>query len=213
MKIAFFSESVADEAALKILVAGILNEEVEETNLPNRLEYRSSSHLDRDLPVVISAVHYNSNADALIVVSDSDDTPVHTAEHEELRNEKCRLCQLRKTIDEKVSKLRAVAGKEMLKVAIGIPVPAIEAWYLIGKNPQLYETTWIRQQNGEKITYDRMKLKKKAYGTTRPSIDLETEKAKNEAKRIVKNNLFEEFEKAFPYGFGTLANEVRSWMK
>ena len=31
MKIAFFSESVADEAALKILVAGILNEEIEET--------------------------------------------------------------------------------------------------------------------------------------------------------------------------------------
>lgn len=213
MKIAFFSESVADEAALKILVAGILNEEIEETDLPNRLEYRSSSHLDRNLPNVISAVHYNSNADALIVVSDSDDTPVHTAEHEELGNEKCRLCSLRQAVGDNISKLRAVVGKEIIKVAIGVPVPSIEAWYLFGKNPQLYETTWIRQQNGEIIIYDRMRLKEEAYGTTRPSIDLETKTAKDEASRIIENKLLEELEKAFPYGFGTLANEVRSWRR
>lgn len=60
MKIAFFSESIADESALKILAAGILNDEVEETDLPNRLQYRSSSHLDRDLPAVIKAVHYST---------------------------------------------------------------------------------------------------------------------------------------------------------
>jgi len=159
MKIAFFSESIADESALRILVAGILGEEIEQTNLPNRLEYRSSTHLDRNLPAVIKAVHYNSDADALVVVSDSDDSPVHTSEHEETSVEKCRLCQLRRAVEETLLRLRPVAGKDIIKVAVGVPVPAIEAWYLFRRNPQLYETTWIRKQNGEKITYDRKSLR------------------------------------------------------
>ncbi|MGC2238176.1 MAG: hypothetical protein WA584_18630 [Pyrinomonadaceae bacterium] len=211
MKIAFFSESIADETALRILVAGILGEEIEATDLPNRLQYRSSSHLDRDLPAVISAVHYTSNAEALIVVSDSDDTPVHIQTHEETANEKCRLCQLRLAASDRISKLKVVSGKEMLKVAIGVPVPAIEAWYLFGKNPQLYEATWIRKLNGENITYDRKRLKDEVYGTTRPSINLETECAVKEAIRIIENNLLEDLERAFPYGFGSLINEVRAW--
>lgn len=211
MKIAFFSESIADEAALRILVAGILGERIEETNLPNRLQYRSSSHLDKDLPAVISAVHYNSDAEALIVVSDSDDTPVHIQEHEKTENEKCRLCRLRKAAADKLSKLKAIEGKGILKVAIGVPVPAIEAWYLLGKNPRLYEVAWVRKQNGENIAYDRIILKNETYGTSRPSIDLETTCAVREARRIIKNDLLKDLKKAFPYGFGSLINEIQSW--
>ncbi len=211
MKIAFFSESVADESALRILVAGILGEEIEQTNLPNRLEYRSSTHLDRNLPAVIKAVHYNSDADALVVVSDSDDSPVHTSEHKETSVEKCRLCQLRRAVEETHLGLRPVAGKDKIKVAVGVPVPAIEAWYLFGRNPQLYEAAWIRKQNGETITYDRKSLKEEIYGTNRPSIELEIHRAIIEAKRIVENGLLEDLEKAFPFGFGSLINEVKSW--
>jgi hypothetical protein len=211
MKIAFFSESVADESALRIFVAGILGEEIEATNLPNRLIYRSSSHLDKDLPAVIKAVHYNSDAEALIVVSDSDDTPVHTKDHEENKIGKCRLCQLRTAVGETLSKLQAVAGKDIIKVAVGVPVPAIEAWYLYGINPQLYEATWIRRQSGENIAYDRKSLKEEIYGTSRPSLDLETERAAAEAERIIKSGLLEDLEQAFPFGFGSFANEVRSW--
>lgn len=211
MKIAFFSESIADESALKILVKGILGEQIEETNLPNRLQYRSSSHLDKDLPAVIKAIHYTSNADGLVVVSDSDDTPVHTEEHELHINNNCRLCQLRNAVTVNLSKLKPVAGKEILKVAVGVPVPAIEAWYLYKKNPQLYEATWIRKQSGVKISYDRIKLKEECYGNSRPSIELETECAVAEAERIVENDLLEELEKDFPFGFGKFAEEIRSW--
>ncbi len=211
MKIAFFSESTADESALRILVAGILDEEIEETDLPNRLQYRSSSHLDRDLPSVINGVYYNSNADAFIVASDSDDLPVHIAEHEIKENERCRLCRLRKAVETALIKLKEVAGREMLKVAIGVPVPAIEAWYLIGKNPHVSEFTWIRKQNGENITYDRMRLKEQVYGTIRPSLQLETERAIEESKRIVKNDLLKNLEESFPYGYGKYADEIKSW--
>lgn len=212
MKIAFFSESVADESALRILAAGILGEEIEETDLPNRLQYRSSSHLDRDLPSVINGVYYTSNAEALIVASDSDDLPVHIAEHEIKENERCRLCRLHKAVESTLSRLKKVAGKELLKVAVGVPVPAIEAWYLIGKNPHVSELMWIRKQNGEKITYDRRRLKEQVYGTIRPSPTL-TECAVKESKRIVENNLLEVLEKSFPFGFGKFADEVRSWKK
>ncbi|MDQ3129906.1 MAG: hypothetical protein M3Q99_03980 [Acidobacteriota bacterium] len=184
MKIAFFSESVADESALRILVVGILNEEIEQTNLPNRLQYRSSTQLDRDLSAVIKAVDYNSDADALVVVSDSDDSPVHTIEHEENRIEKCRLCQLRKAVADTLSVLRPVAGKDIIKVAVGVPVPAIEAWYLFGRNPQLFEATWMRQQNGEKIDYDRKKIKRRNLWHESPVIRIGN---KTRSYRIRKN--------------------------
>lgn len=211
MKIAFFSESIADESALKILVEGILGEQVEETDLPNRLQYRSSSHLDKDLPAVIKAVHYTSNAEALIVVSDSDDTPVHIQTHEKTPDSNCRFCQLQSAVSSNLSKLKSVTGKEILKVAVGVPVPAIEAWYLYKKNPQLYEAAWIRKQNGENIAYDRKRLKEECYGNSRPSIELETECAVKEAKRIVENDLLKELEKDFPFGFGKFAEEIRNW--
>ncbi len=213
MKIAFFSESKADESALRILVAGILDEEIENTDLPNRLQYRSSSHLNSNLPSVINGVYYNSNAEALIVASDSDDLPVHIAEHEINENERCRLCRLRKAVEIDLSRLKEIAGKELLKVAIGVPVPAIEAWYLIGKNPHVSEFTWIRKQNGENITYDRRRLKEQVYGNVRPSLKLETECAVKESKRIVETNLLEELEKSFPFGFGNFADTIRNWKK
>ena len=209
MKIAFFSESIADESALKVLVAGILNEEIEDTNLPNRLEYRSSSHLDKNLPIVIAAVHYNSDAEILVVVSDSDDTIVHTKRHEELSEEKCRLCQLQKATDYAVSKLQQVVGKPTLRVAVGVPVPAIEAWYLCGVNAQVSEAAWIRKQTGERISYDRKSLKIQLYGNDRPPMKVLTEKAVESAQRLI--NEIEQLEQMFPEGFGVFANKLRSW--
>jgi hypothetical protein len=211
MKIAFFSESTADESALKILISGILEDEIEETDLPNKLIYRSSTHLDRDLPPVINAVYYNSNAEALVVASDSDDTPVHIREHENKENDKCRLCRLRKAVVSTLTKLKTLQGKDLLKVAIGVPVPAIEAWYLLGINPQVSSNYWLRFQNGEKIKYDRKKLKEQVYGTSRPSLELETKRAIEEAARIVKNELLEGLKTNFPQGFGKMADEVKNW--
>jgi len=211
MKIAFFSESLADEAALKIIVAGILGEEIEETDLPNTMIQRSSSHVDKLLPSVINAIHYGSNAEALIVVSDSDDTLVHVQSHEEEENDDCRICKLRKIISETVSKLQEVPGKEIIKVAIGVPVPAIEAWYLCGVNGQVNEVAWIRKQNGGQVPYDRKSLKIELYGSDRPSIETLREKAVESAERLVEN--LEQLEDFFPQGFGCLTNEVRNWKK
>ncbi len=211
MKIAFFSESTADESALKILIEGLLQDDIEEINIPNKLRYRSSSHLDKDLRSVIAGVYYNSDAEALVVVSDSDDTPVHVAKHDEQENEHCRLCKIRNAIEKVISALNEMSGRKMLKVAIGVPTPAIEAWYLFGNNPHVSEAIWIRKQDGENIDFDRKRLKKLVYGSIRYSAEFGTKRAIEEATRIVENELLEGLQRNFPMGFGSLVNETKEW--
>ena len=101
--------------------------------------------------------------------------------------------------------------KEMLQVAIGVPVPAIEAWLLFGENPHVSENTWIRKQNGEKIRYDRKRLKKELYGGEHIPQDRRIEISIKAIQRIVENNLLEGLENDFPQGFGNLANEIKTW--
>ncbi len=102
-------------------------------------------------------------------------------------------------------------GRPELKVAIGVTVPTIEAWYLVGKNPQVGEAAWIVGAAAGKPPFVRAKLKEHVYGTDRPSIELETEMAVAEARRIIVN--LGAIEAAFPVGFGLMAQEIRSWQK
>jgi len=143
MKVAIFSESPSDEAVLKILVEGIIGEEIEEVPYPNRLQSRGSG-ITRDVPAVLSGVYFNTEAEFLIVVRDSDDTPVHKKEHDEPNNkeaENCRYCELRKIVKSALENLTPTQGKENFKVSIGVAVPAIEAWLLCGVNPHVSEAT------------------------------------------------------------------------
>ncbi len=77
MKITIFSESPTDEAALKILIEAILEKEIEEIPRPNTLKSRGFASVENELPVVIKSVYYKTDVEGLVVVYDSDDTPVH----------------------------------------------------------------------------------------------------------------------------------------
>lgn len=211
MKVAFFSESKADETVLKNFVEEISEAEIEEKDIRKNLQFRSSSHLIKNLPVVIRSVHYSSDADFLVISSDSDDTPVHIAQHETIENEQCHLCCLQKIVQKSLAELQDFEGKQMLKIAIGIPVPAIEAWLLFGKNLHVSENYWIRFQNGEKIRYDRKKLKVELYGGDRIPEVKRIEISLKAIQRIVENDLLEGLEENFPQGFGKMADEVRNW--
>ena len=107
MKIAIFSEDTTDESVLKILVEGILGEEIEQIAYRKKLQSRGSGVV-RDVPAVLRDVYYNSQAEFLIVVRDSDDTPIHNKEHEKPGNkeaEKCRLCELHKIFVSELTKI------------------------------------------------------------------------------------------------------------
>lgn len=213
MKIAIFSESSTDEAALKILIEGILGEEIEEIPYPNHLRSRGSG-VPRDVPFVLRAVYYNTEAEFLIIVRDSDDSPIHKKEHLEPNNheaKKCRLCDLRQKVKSALENLRPMLEKKNFKVAVGVAVPAIEAWLLCGKNPFASEATWINKQKEKGFsTYtDRQKLKIELYGSAITSTEIMIKHGTEAAKRLAEN--IEQLEQLFPEGFGGLSTEIRSW--
>ncbi len=215
MKIAIFSESPTDEAALKILIEGILGEEIEETPYPNNLRSRGSGVI-RDVPAVVRAVYYNTEAEFLVIVCDSDDSPIHKKEHLEPNNkdsERCQLCRLRVVVRATLKTLGSKPGKGNFKVAVGVTVPSIEAWLLCGKNPSASEATWINKQKEKGLnTYnDRRNLKIELYGAAVTSMAIMIECGTEAAKRLAENIKY--LEELFPDGFGEIAREIRSWKK
>lgn len=210
MRVAILSESSADEAALRVLVNEVLGIETM-TAHPPALRSRGWPSVKTILPSVIKHLHYHTDADGLVVVADSDDSVVHTAQHETAPtgDPACRLCQLRQVRDSTFRSLREVPGRERLKVAIGIAVPAVEAWYRCGLDARVSEATWMRPLLERRKFYTRPSLKQDVYGTDRPSIELETEKAVEAAKRL--SDDLGSLEASFPAGFGALARDLRTW--
>lgn len=210
MKVAVLSESPADEAAIRILVNGILGKDtLDVPSLP--LRSRGWPYVLRVLPTVVKFLQYQSDAEALVVVADSDDSPIHRSTHEQVGggDERCRLCRLRAVCSKERARLSSVSGRVDLKIAVGLAVPAIEAWYLCGIDPQVNEATWTRKLQSERITYARNTLKRKAYGTERPAVSLATTRAIEHATRLITD--LSTLEQLFPVGFGSFAKDVRSW--
>lgn len=212
MKVAVFSESGADEAAIRILVEGLLGQEAESPSMPG-FRSRGWNAVLRDLPMVLRHLHFQTDAQALVAVIDSDRSPVHTDAHRQPggAEEKCRLCQVIDIVDQVQRGLRPRDPYGPLRIALGLAVPQVEAWYLVGRNPHVNEGAWARGLKSGKLPYTGGSLKQQVYGTDEPPIGLEEERAVEEARRIVDDGGLESLERLFPDGFGRLAKEVRSW--
>lgn len=213
MKLTVLSESEADDAAVRVLIRGVLGDNVELQPManPQLIARHGWPSVLQILPAVILQLYYRTDAEGLAVVVDSDDSPVHDVDHEEpgKANPLCRLCLLRQTVEESKSSLRPVAGRRMLKTALGLAVPSIEAWYRCGLDPHVNEATWARHLRGERITFTRKSLKLDAYGMDRAPLSLMTDIAERSAERLVAD--LESFEQLFPGGFGSFARELQSW--
>jgi len=211
MKVAIFSESSADEAAIRVLVDGLLEEKTVAPSMPP-IRSRGLGAVLRDAPMVFKHLQYGTDAEALVIVRDSDRTPVHVESHNQpgAHHPKCRLCEMRGIVEQVTSQFRR-QGYAPIKTALGLAVPQIEAWYLVGRDPHVSEAAWISGQKHGKFPYAREHLKRKVYGTDWPSLELETRRAKQEAERIVREGTLPQLEQLFPGGFGALANDVRNW--
>ncbi len=210
MKLIVFGESQADEAAIRVLVEGLLGRETAPQPLPP-LRSRGYHGLRQALPTVIKHAHYRTEADGLIVVVDSNGTRLHEPGHDEpgADRQDCRLCELRAVVNEVLRGLRRRQSGEELKIAIALATPAIEAWYLCGVQPNPTETAWGRElERGAHARSEILKLKRAAYGTERPALPLETERAVEQARRLAADLTL--LERAFPNGFGPLAREIRT---
>ncbi len=215
MKVAFFSESPADEAAVRVFVEGLLEEEAVPPSPTLRLKRQGWQAVLRQVPVALRYLHYNTDADALVVTLDSDESPVPQKGHGRsgfCAEAKCRLCHVRRAIDETRRTLRSRQGRGPVLTAVGVAVPAIEAWCLVGKDRHVSESSWILGLKSRKLPYTKPQLKQMVYGSDRQSLEIKTRRGAEEARRIVANGKLSELEQLFPGGFGALASDIRGWL-
>jgi hypothetical protein len=207
MKLALLSESPADEAALRVLVAAVLGRSP--ALVAPGFRARGWPHVAQVMPAVLRHLHFNTDADALVVVVDSDDTVVHTERHEApgYFHPQCRLCQLRAVHRQTTRKLPPAHGRERVVRAIGVAVPAIEGWYLCGREDSVTEAAWINGQQQGRLPYTRAELKQRVYGTDRPSLPHEIACALREVERLRPD--LRRLEYDFP-GFFRLAADLRA---
>jgi hypothetical protein len=206
MKIALLSESPADEAVLRVLVRSVLHESFEQVQ--PALRARGWPNVIQVLPAVIRHLHFNTDADALVVTCDSDDTVVHTSQHDapEYFHPQCRMCQLRAVFRRTTKKLPPARGRARVLRGIGVAVPALEAWLLCGRDDQVGEAKWVAAQSVGQMPYTRAELKLRVYGTDRPSLPYEIRCAMRELQRQGTDT--RRLENDFP-GFAALAADLR----
>jgi len=213
MRVAILSESPADEAAVRILVEAVLGRETEPANLRRRTAARGVDCVFDTLGRVIKGLHYNTDTDALVVVVDSNHTPVQTEEGDPApaaTARRCRLQRLRDVVDEVVPYLKPVGGREeTLKVALGLAVPAIEAWYLCGQRGDVSEEAWEKGLAEGRDPYSKRQLKNLVYGTDRPQLALEQQFAIKHARQLASR--LDLLADKFPVGFGALRRDVSRW--
>jgi hypothetical protein len=174
MKVALLSESPADEIAVRVLVESVLGGPI--SQVQPALRARGWPNVAQVLPPVLRHLHFNTDAAGLVVVVDSDDSVVHTAAHEAegYFHPQCRLCQLRAVYRQTVKRLRPARGRKRVLRCVGVAVPAVEAWYLCGRDDQVTEEAWLRGQERGWTPYTRGELKRRVYGTDRPSLPMKS---------------------------------------
>ncbi|MBP6506328.1 MAG: hypothetical protein KA257_02075 [Opitutaceae bacterium] len=209
MKVALLSESPADEIAIKVLVEAVLGEPVKQVQ-PG-LRARGWPNVAQLLPPVLRHLHFNTDTAGLVVVVDSDDSVVHTEAHEAVNyfHPQCRLCQLRAVYRQTVKKLPPARGRTRVLRCVGVAVPAVEAWYLCGRDTSVTEAAWQEGQARGWAPYTRKELKWRVYGTDRPTLPHEIDCALREVQRHRHDT--RRLETDFPGGFGALARDLRKW--
>lgn len=211
MKVAILSESPADEEAMRVLLEALLGSRIE--IVPRRARPGGWNSVMAAIPPTVKELHYRRTAAALVVVLDSDNSPIHRPDHQQSQgyfDPKCRLCQTQAAISSVLSTLTPVPGALPLDTAVAVAVPAIEAWYQCGLDPSCTEAGWtMRQNDGKSATAEILRLKRAVYGTDRPGLHLLTQKAVENAERLA--GILGLLEQSFPNTFGHFAAEVRSW--
>lgn len=209
LKLAILSESPADEAALRVLVGWVLGEPLDP--VAPSLRARGWPSVEQVLPPVLRHLHFHTDAQGLVVVVDSDDSVVHTEDHEApgYHHPLCRLCRLRAVFRRTLRNLPPARGRSGPLRAAGLAVPAIEAWLLCGRDPEVTEATWTEGLAAGRPPYTRRELKERVYGTVRPGLPLEVRRAVEEVGRH--RGDVRRLENDFPHGFGALARDLRRW--
>lgn len=210
MKVAILSESPADEAAIAVLTEAVLERRI--TRVQANLRARGWPSVEQVLPAIIRHLHFNTDAEMLVVVVDSDDSVIHGPTHDrpDYFHPHCRMCRLRALFRQTGKKLPPARGRDRVLRAVGIAVPAVEAWYLCGRDPTVTEAAWATGRESGQLPYTRAELKQRVYGTDRPTLAMETARALAEVTRHARD--VRRLENDFP-SFAALAEDLRAALR
>jgi len=209
IRLAVLSESPADEEIVRVLVNAALGGVTEIAPRNTRLESRGWPGVRTILPAVMKSLFHGDIADLLVVVIDSNGSTPHGYESESFSKSPmavCRRCQLETIVQKELNNFERGRGIGRLRVALGLAVPCIEAWLLCGSDPTVNEASWINGMKEGKTPYLSRALKKKVYGTDRPSLSKILVKGVQEAKRV--SNALSSLKAQFPNGFGALYRQL-----
>ena len=207
MNVAVLSESPADDGAIRELLKPLVLLNSDDGADVLRIRSRGWPAVLNVLPAVIKQLHYHSTADALVVVVDSDDSTPHG--HGTDAPSDCRFCRVVSTVQRELGILTAVPGRRLLRTAVGLRVPAIEAWYLCGVDATVSEAAWANGRRTGVPPYTREELKRRVYGTSIPSLSFQKRVATSHGVRLAADlSLLDTW---FPAGCGTMLDAVRSW--
>jgi hypothetical protein len=211
MKVAVFSESPSDEAAMWIVMRALRGDNLERVAVPASLRTHGWPSVRDLLPSTLRYLFYRTDADGLVVLADSDHTPLHVAAHDQPGgyDPACRLCELRTAGGRTLDELHAQISGRKMRLAIALAVPAVEAWWRCGIDVHATEQAWSRGLPAGPFPFTRSDLKRAIYGTDRPSLPVETEKMAASAQRL--SGDLSSLERHFPVGFGSFASDFRSW--
>jgi hypothetical protein len=205
MKFAFISESPADEAALHAFCETLIARPLTRITSPVRVPGGWQALMQR-LPPALRAIRYKTEADIVVVTIDSDgsdlmpDSPTN------------RFSQLQEIITQNLAPPPPPippipTASRHLRAISGIAVPAIEAWWLAHKYPEISETAWLERRK-HASAYDKLELKRRLYGTERPALSHETRRMVCAAREAARNP--DMLSKKFPQGLATLIREIRA---
>lgn len=211
MKIGVLSESPADQAAIRILVNRILNIEVAPTDFPLRAR-QGFPHLRKLIRPALLHTYYNTDAAGLVVLADSNGSPLHESGRPAPCSRECRYCYISGELNRAAESVRPTdfRQKNPLRFAVAIAAPAIEAWYLCGSDAVASEEAWIAKlRAGAKAAAYIRDLKTRLYGTAYPKSAATMGIAVQRSQRLAER--LGELERCFPAGLGAFAAQLRSW--
>jgi hypothetical protein len=210
MKVAIYSESPADEAAIRVMVDAVLGQA---TDVVEHVRIRPNGWtvVLQNLPTILRYLHFHRpDAEGLVIVVDSDESPIHRRPPAPTPCDAgCRLCQINAIIAREVGHIGAASQRPPLKTAVGVASPTIEAWLLAGLNVHVTESAWDRGMSSGQRPFTKQQLKQELYGTTRPSLEQERKRMVEAAQRVTVD--IAALERIFPTGFGSLIRDLRSW--
>ena len=198
MRVAIHAESAADAAAIRVLIEAILGQPTTDPNPSIRTGGWPLAH--QLLPAAIKHLYYRTDADGLVVVVDSNHSSIVDD------NPSNRLTLVKNIIAKEIGHLKS-GSRPPLRTAVGVAVPAIEAWLLCAGWADLNEAAWEKGLKENRQPYSKSELKKRLYGNDRPSFHEEKSKMLEAAHRLDLRVLRDRF----PLGFGSLEADLIAW--